>query len=341
MKPVFKQHIPTDNFYPFSLLNDIIDLRIGILSIKEKWNQAFKKYPELKIDIEIPNNLLPDIKLFSQLKSIPLSEILLQGTIRFLRDPSDLFLNTSEAIESDFKLLCNDRKSAPIPFHTNYINKEGIFIEPEAEVQALFLDASEGPVYIGSKAKLMAGSILKGPISIGEGTIVKFGTCIYGGTSIGSYCTVGGEIKNANIMDYSNKAHHGYLGDSVIGKWCNLGAGTSVSNFKNNASPINIFNPLNGVKFEVGQKCGMIMGDFSKTSINSSINSGTIIGICANIFHSGVLLPKYIPDFSWGNSNNVKYQFDKLIRDVHQWMALKKMKPEEELIQKIKKEYYK
>lgn len=341
MKPVFKQHIPPDNFYPFNLLNDVKDLRIGILTIKEKWNQAFKLYPELKVDMEIPENLLPDINLFNQLQSNLLSEILKDDRCRYIQHASDLFLHTAGAIESDFKLLCDGRISAPMPLSTTCIHKDAIFIEQDAEVNALFLDASEGPIYIGKKSKLMAGCILKGPISIGEGAIIKFGTCIYGSSSIGSYSTIGGEIKNSNIMDYSNKAHHGYLGDSVIGKWCNLGAGTTVSNMKNNASNIFLTNPITAKTYEVGQKCGMMMGDFSKTSINSSINSGTIIGICANIFQSGVLLPKYIPDFSWGPSNDVKYELDRLNKDIHQWMALKNIKPEEELIQKIKNVYYK
>ena len=144
--------------------------------------------------------------------------------------------------------------------------------------------------------------MLRGPIAICEGATVKMGAKIYGATTIGPYCTVGGEIKNSVLQSYSNKAHDGYLGDAVIGSWCNLGAGTSNSNVKNSAADIVMAMKHRMQNFNVGKKCGVIMGDYSRTAINTSINTGTIIGICCNIFGEG-LTPKYIEDFSWGMKN--------------------------------------
>lgn len=142
----------------------------------------------------------------------------------------------------------------------------------------------------------MEGCLLRGPLAIGERTTVKMGTKIYGATTVGPKCTVGGEIKNSVFFGHSNKAHDGYLGDAVIGEWCNLGAGTSCSNVKNTASNVMVWTPKG--LMNAGKKCGVIMGDYSRTAINTSINTGTIIGVSSNVFGNG-LTPKYIPSFSW------------------------------------------
>ena len=167
----------------------------------------------------------------------------------------------------------------------------------------------------------MEGSYLRGPIAIGEGATVKMGAKIYGGTTIGPYCVVGGEIKNSVLFAYSNKAHDGYLGDSVIGAWCNLGAGTSNSNVKNNASDVQVWMPKGLVN--VGLKCGVFMGDYSRTAINTSINTGTVIGVSCSVFGNG-LTPKYIPCFSWGTSGVERYKLDKALIDIQNWKVLKK-----------------
>jgi len=187
-------------------------------------------------------------------------------------------------------------------------------------VEHCFLNGSDGPIYVGKNALIMEGSMLRGPIAIGENAVVKMGTKIYGATTIGPNCTVGGEIKNAVFFGNSNKAHDGYVGDSVIGEWCNMGAGTSNSNIKNNASSVMLWTP-NGPA-DVGFKCGMLMGDYTKTAINTSINTGTVIGACCNIFGSG-LTPKYIPNFSWGSDGVERYEFEKAISDIVNWKRLK------------------
>jgi len=162
--------------------------------------------------------------------------------------------------------------------------------------------------------------MIRGPVAIGEGAVVKMGTKIYDGTTVGPNCVVGGEIKNSILFANSNKAHDGYLGNAVIGEWCNIGAGTSNSNLKNNASTVMSWTPAGPV--EVGLKCGVLMGDYTTTAINTSINTGTVIGVCCNIFGNG-LTPKYIPCFSWGSDGVERYEFDKALQSIQNWKQLK------------------
>jgi UDP-N-acetylglucosamine diphosphorylase/glucosamine-1-phosphate N-acetyltransferase len=166
----------------------------------------------------------------------------------------------------------------------------------------------------------MEGTLIRGPVAICNNAVIKMGTRLYGGTTIGPYCTAGGEIKNSVFFAYSNKAHDGYIGDSVIGEWCNLGAGTSNSNIKNTASPVVVYTP-NGPK-TAGTKCGVIMGDYSRTAINTSINTGTVIGVCANVYGQG-LTPKYIPSFSWGSEGVERYRLEKAFEDISNWKSFK------------------
>jgi UDP-N-acetylglucosamine diphosphorylase/glucosamine-1-phosphate N-acetyltransferase len=166
----------------------------------------------------------------------------------------------------------------------------------------------------------MEGSSIRGPFAAGEGSVIKMNSRIYGATTIGPYCLVGGEIKNSVFFAYSNKAHDGYIGDSVIGEWCNLGAGTTNSNIKNNASEVKVWTPAG--EMNAGLKCGMFMGDYSKTSINTSINTGTVIGVCCNVFGSG-LSPKFIPNFSWGSEGVQRYHLEKAFIDIENWKKIK------------------
>jgi len=162
--------------------------------------------------------------------------------------------------------------------------------------------------------------MIRGPFSLGEGSVLKMGSKVYGATSIGPHCIVGGEVKNSVLFGYSNKAHDGYLGDSVIGEWCNLGAGTSNSNLKNNAGEVKIWTPRGQVN--AGHKCGLLMGDYSRSMINTSFNTGTVVGVCCNVFGSG-LTPKYLPSFSWGNDGIDRYEFERALNDIESWKKLK------------------
>lgn len=226
-------------------------------------------------------------------------------------------------IREDFKLLVEEKISQPISQTNQILYQKNIFIEAGASVEYCTLNSKTGPIYIGKNAQVWEGSHIRGPFALGENALLKMGTKIYGATTIGPNCAVGGEIKNVVMMGNSNKAHDGYLGDSVIGEWCNLGAGTSNSNVKNTGGDVKLWNYFTKKFKVVGQKCGVILGDYSRVAINSNINTGSVIGVCANVFGAG-LLPKVIHDFSWGLEN--KYEFEKALEDINNW---KKMKHQE------------
>lgn len=165
----------------------------------------------------------------------------------------------------------------------------------------------------------MEGSIIRGPVALCEGAVLKMGSKIYGATTIGPFCTAGGEIKNSTLFGYSNKAHDGYLGDSVLGEWCNLGAGATNSNVKNSAGEVKVWNNAENEYVPVGLKCGLLMGDYSRAAINTSFNTGTVIGICCNIF-GAYFPPKFVDDFTWGKE---RYTFTKVLEDINNWKKLK------------------
>lgn len=241
---------------------------------------------------------------------------------KLLDHPCRLFEWNQEMISYDFQLMTHNQQTAPIS-PTNRVSGEAqIFLEEGATVEHCFINATGGPVYIAQGCHVMEGSMLRGPCAILKGTIVKMGTTIYGATTLGPYCVAGGEIKNSIMMAYANKAHHGYLGDAVIGSWCNLGAGTSCSNIKNNASPVRIWNPWIHQWREAGLKCGVLMGDFSRTGINTSLNTGTVVGVSANIVSSH-FSPKYIESFTWNVACGERYVLEKVFRDIDNWMKLK------------------
>ncbi len=360
-----------ENLFPFTLTRQIQDMRIGILTIREKWEQylslpSFDKqeddYKDLAraiyIEQQIGNNIiylvhgnvLPDKNLIEKVKTLQSGEFLslpdgeaivyciskdqvmahnkirvekrIEWTeeVKDINYPWDIFKLNAWAISEDVQFLKTQQSFSNISETNKTTNAENIFIESGATVEHCFINASEGPVYISKGAVIMEGCMLRGPLSIGEGAVVKMGTKIYGAATIGPYCTVGGEIKNAVMFGYSNKAHDGYLGDSIIGEWCNWGAGTSNSNVKNNAASIEVYTPSGPVN--VGLKCGVLMGDFSRTAINTSINTGTVIGVSCNVFGGG-LTPKYIPSFSWGSDGMQRYDFNKALEHIKNWKAFK------------------
>ncbi len=236
---------------------------------------------------------------------------------------SDIINNNDQILRDDFKLeRFTGETNQKLLNNSTLYNSNDIFIDEGAKIYSSTLNAETGPIYIGKNALIMEGCHIRGPFSLGEGSVLKMGSKIYGSTSIGRFCTVGGELKNVIIGDFSNKAHDGYLGDSIIGSWCNLGAGTSNSNVKNNASDVRVWNYHDQCFKNVGLKAGVVMGDYSKTAINSSINTGSVIGICCNVFGAG-LTPKVIPNFSWGFPNFENYDIEKAITDIEKWMRFK------------------
>ncbi|NEN24684.1 glucose-1-phosphate thymidylyltransferase [Cryomorpha ignava] len=218
-----------------------------------------------------------------------------------LESPADIFAQNDAILRQDFQEITKKFKTTNFP---NHIITSGfdIFIHPEAKVHHCVLNATTGPIYIGKGAVIMEGSLVRGPFAIGESSTLKMGAKVYGATSIGKHCKVGGEVNNVVINDYSNKGHDGFLGNSVIGSWCNLGADTNTSNLKNNYGEIKVWNYETETLENTGRQFhGLIMGDHSKAGINTMFNTGTVVGMCANIFDGG-FPPKFTPSFSWGGA---------------------------------------
>ncbi len=339
---LIKQHL-----FPFTLTRPSADIRIGILTIREKWERILGQkvmvngdgYINPPGDADTPpvvfsGNIVPSKNFIEELLkgNYGDEDFMKQSSVRILQHPWHIAEYNDWALREDFTLVTEGRRSQPIPASVYSINPENIFIEEGAVLHACILNAAAGPIYIGKNTEIMEGATIRGPFALCEGAAVKMGTKIYGATTVGPYSLVGGEIKNSVIFGYSNKAHDGYLGDAVIGAWCNLGAGTSNSNIKNTASPVKVWNEATKEFLTAGLKCGLLMGDYSRCSINTSFNTGTVVGACANIFGAG-LTPKFIPSFSWGMNNSVAYQFEKALQDISNWKKLKNQTLTEKEIQ--------
>lgn len=330
--------------FPFTFTRPICDIRVGILTIKEKWEKILgeqlsiqtEAYLTEKFPLEVAEqnlvinaSYLPSTGLLSAIRQLEIGQALvIKGeviayatqtptdtfelsnyeTINFeeeiltIKNTWDIFSKNGEALEQDFTLLTEGRKSQPIPESNTAISPERIFIEEGAEVSCSILNASTGPIYIGKNALIMEGCIVRGALALCEGAILKMGARIYGPSTFGPFCKVGGEVNNAVLFAYSNKGHDGFLGNSVLGEWCNLGADTNTSNLKNNYAPVRLWNYKTEGFAKTGlQFCGLLMGDHSKCGINTMFNTGTVIGVSANIFGSG--FPRnFIPSFSWGGA---------------------------------------
>jgi UDP-N-acetylglucosamine diphosphorylase/glucosamine-1-phosphate N-acetyltransferase len=224
---------------------------------------------------------------------------------------SDLFTKNKEVLLFDYLLVTKDRETT-LPSNTNKLLGTNIFIEEGATVECSFLNSKDGPIYIGKNAEVMEGAMIRGGFSLGEGSTVKMGAKVYGATTIGPHCKIGGEISNSILFGFTNKGHDGFLGNSILGEWCNLGADTNSSNLKNNYGNIKIwsYDKNNFIDTKL-QFHGLIMGDHSKCGINTMFNTGTIVGVSSNIY-GGNFLPKFIPSFAWGDETKmITYDFDK------------------------------
>ena len=327
------------NFYPLSYTRPIADFRFGILTIKQKWESYFKNvsvYTEgylsekftinqKKDNLWIDARILPSKVLITELESLRKGEALEKDGCLFafrnrefdlkkinrictavkfdsIHNVWDIFSDNDRELNNDFKLITKGRKSQVVDDTNTVIGKQ-IFIEKGAKVSCSILNAEVGPIYIGKNAEIMEGSIIRGPFAMCDNAVLKMGTKIYGPTTLGPYCKVGGEINNSVFFGFSSKAHDGFLGNSVIGEWCNLGADTNNSNLKNNYAEVKLWNyEMERFKKTGLQFCGLIMGDHSKCGINTMFNTGTVVGVSANIFGSG--FPRnFIPSFSWGGAS--------------------------------------
>lgn len=338
-----RQHL-----FPFTLTRSSADIRVGILTIRQKWEKLLGIKVTVNGDeyltpassdnqpVVFAGNIIPSKAFVDDLLkgNYPKEDFMQQSSVRILQYPWHIFEYNDWAIREDFKLITEGRVSQPLPASVVCNNPENVFVEEGAKLQYCILNASAGPVYIGKNTEIMEGATIRGPFALCEGAVVKMGARIYGATTIGPYCLAGGEIKNSVLFGYSNKAHDGYLGDAVIGEWCNLGAGTSNSNIKNTASQVKIWQEAEKAFVAAGIKCGLLMGDYSRCSINTSFNTGTVVGTCANVF-GGALTPKYIPSFSWGVNGEVTYEFEKALQDISNWKKLKNQLLTEKEIQML------
>ena len=320
--------------YPFTAIRHAADIRIGILTIREKW--TYLKHFQVETNsgsffldkTSDPNsqiaifdaNLIPSMAWLNGLE-FPVANynILEDDTIRLLNYPWQIFQYNDWAIRNDFEMITNRRCSQPISPTNRVIGSENIFIEEGAIVEQSILNASTGPIYIGKNAEIMEGCMVRGPFALCEGAVLKMGTKVYGATTIGPYCVAAGEIKNSVLFDHSNKAHDGYLGDSVIGSWCNLGAGTTNSNLKNTAGQVKVWLNASNDYVSVGDKCGLLMGDYSRSAINTSFNTGSVVGVCCHIFGYD-FPPKIVSNFTWGKE---RYFLEKVFVDINNWKKLK------------------
>lgn len=251
-----------------------------------------------------------------------LEQVLFRGFIHRLQRVWDIFALNGQAITEDFALLTQGRDSQELPAYVTAIQPENIFVEPGARIYPCIINASAGPVYIGEDAEIMDGCVIRGPLALGAHATLKMGAKIYGTTTIGPDCKVGGEISNVVFFANSNKGHDGFLGNAVIGEWCNLGADTNCSNLKNNYDEVKIWSEYQNKSVKTGlQFCGLLMGDHSKCGINTMFNTGTVAGVSCNIYGGG-FPDKFIPSFSWGGSEGMTtYQVEKALDTANRMMA--------------------
>lgn len=329
---------------PFTFTRPVAEIRIGILTIKEKWERHLKdkvsvkteaylslKYPLItkEDNIFIDSSFLPTSNLVKRIQQLQPEEVLLyreevlacrtssitelsEKTAKItseykteviqLRNTWDIFSKNGEALQQDFELLTKGRKSAPISKTNHLIHPENIFLEEGAKVEFSILNATEGPIYLGKDSEVMEGNMIRGAFALCEHAVVKMGAKVYGPTTVGPHGKICGEINNSVIFGYSSKGHDGYLGNSVLGEWCNIGADSNNSNLKNNYAKVRLWNYATEGFDQTGlQFCGLMMGDHSKTAINTMFNTGTVIGVNCNIYTPG--FPRnFIPSFSWGGA---------------------------------------
>ncbi len=339
---------------PFTYTRPVADLRVGILTIREKWEKMLgyttssvtedylvDKFPmvEFNDNIFINASIIPSENIVKMIKSLTENKAIFLDNeplaffakkdqeVNFdtynvidysfkdiikIENTWDIFKLNGEAIDRDFQLLTSGRDSQPIPESVVVVNEQQIFIEEGAVLPLCSLNATEGPIYIGKDSEIMEGALIRGPFALCNNATVKMGAKIYGPTTIGPHSKIGGEINNCVIFGYSNKGHDGFLGNSVLGEWCNLGADTNNSNLKNNYAEVRLWDYETERFAKTGlQFCGLMMGDHSKCGINTMFNTGTVIGVSANVFGSG--FPRnFIPSYSWGGySGMMTYKTNK------------------------------
>ena len=324
-----------------------------IAFLTEDYLQEKFKKPELKESLLIVPNFLPTESVLEQIKIIKQGEALIyqdeiivakldmkdfslskitkmievEGKLLFVKSPSDIFTYNQQFLDYDFELLTRNRKSQELSETNNFLgDKKDLFIEEGAEIEFATLNCKTGKIYVGKNAEIMEGTMIRGGLALCEGSKINMGAKVYGATTIGPYSKVGGEVNNIVIFGYSNKGHEGFIGNSVIGEWCNLGADTNSSNLKNNYANVKLWNYRLSRFVDTGlQFCGLIMGDHSKSAINTQFNTGTVVGVAANIFKTG-FPPNLVKSFSWGGMNgDESYRLDKVFEVMEKVMQRRKV----------------
>lgn len=365
-----------DQLLPITYTRPVCELRIGILTIREKWELWLKgrvsyitqdylseKYPiSIASDNLVINGaILPDTQLCQLVQNLKFNEALLKNgeliaarlderqfynlmedndieelegfeleestKLLAINHVWDIFSFNDNAMRSDFSMLTKGRTSAPLS-KTNQLlgDASQLFIEEGATIECSILNTKTGPIYIGKNAEVMEGCVIRGGLALCEGSILKIGAKIYGATTIGPFSKVGGEVNNSVIIAHSNKAHEGYLGNSVLGEWCNIGADSNTSNLKNNYEPVKLWDYTKDSFVKTGmQFLGLIMGDHSKCAINTMFNTGTVVGVSANIYGAG--FPRnFIPSFTWGGTGGLEtYPFNKAVDTMERVLARRQM----------------
>jgi UDP-N-acetylglucosamine diphosphorylase/glucosamine-1-phosphate N-acetyltransferase len=348
-------------FAPLSLTRPIGNLRMGIFTNDERWRAylaAFNvgstveigfstekylqgKFPQVENAIEVNAALIPNEEVVAAVLQLEEDSTLLVGNTWIAKSGAgtkkimfmgaepiglehrwDLFQKNEAVLVQDFQLITANRISEKLSKTNTLIgNSSLLFIEPGAKVEASILNTSTGPIYIGKDAEIMEGSVVRGPLAMCEHSALKLGTKVYGASTLGPHCKVGGEINNIVMQAYSNKGHEGFLGNSVIGEWCNLGADTNTSNLKNNYGPVSTYSYETKKEEKTNvQFMGLAMGDHSKCGINTMFNTATVVGVSCNIY-GGDFPSKFIPSFSWGGSSGlVPFKFEKAVEYANNMM---------------------
>lgn len=340
---------------PLTFTRPVADLRIGILTIAEKWEKyagtavgfttigyLARKYPVLAgADTFINGSVCPSEALFAAVAALSYGDALFKGKlliafkvtagelisleeaaklrpVSYTADftkivfPEDIFKYNDRELRADYLLLTAGRTSAKLST-TNTVLGDQIFLEEGVEAECVTFNTLTGPIYLGKDSQVWEGTNIRGSFSLGEGASVKMGSKIYGQTTVGPFSRVGGEINNAVIWGYSSKGHEGYLGNAVMGQWCNIGADSNNSNLKNNYAEVKLWEYEGETFRKTGlQFCGLIMADHAKCGINTMFNTGTTVGVSANVFGAGY--PRnFIPDFAWGGAHGFEvYSIEKM-----------------------------
>lgn len=342
-------------FAPLTLTRPVGDVRMGILSNTERWTllvpgaeigfltEAYlqEKFPAHdQADITINASVIPDLVMAEEVLALGKNGCLMHGEVQIAAKGNgtdrvnsaakllmishrwDLYQNNAAALEADFELITEGRTSRALSATNTIVgNPARIFLEEGATVEAAILNTTAGPIYIGKDAEIMEGSMVRGPLAMCEHSALKLGSKVYGPTTLGPHCKAGGELNNVIFQAYSNKGHDGFLGNALIGEWCNLGADTNTSNLKNNYGAVSTYSyeERTEVKTDV-LFMGVCMGDHSKCGINTMFNTATVVGVSANVYGAG-FPQKFVPSFTWGGEQFVPFRFDKAIEYANNMMA--------------------